>query len=487
MGLPAAVNRPLRVVAPTLVLLVGAAARIAPLADNRFHPDEALFASYGRLISTGDWNLATRLVDKPPLSFYLMAGAFMRIGPNEIAARLPGLAASLLSLALVWHLAMRLWRDRTVALLAMVFFALSPMAVLFAPTAFTDPLLVLWLLAALASAAGGRWGWTGIFVGLAASTKQTALFFLPLVVAVGLSGRAGWPPDWRGLARFLLPVGVTAGLLAAWEGTRGPVLGFWQVGVANNAPGGLVPPGELWPRLLAWGNWLRALGGWPPANVALVLGLVALAGGDLRRWRTRAARLDLGLAAFTLAYFAAYWLVGFNVYDRYLLPLVPLVGLLLARALAVVWPRRTALAVLALAGLMAWPALRAARSGYPVGGDHGAHDGIDEIAAYLDGLPAGTVFYDHWLGWPLDFYLFDSPAYTTYFATPEDLAAELRELSGRRPAVLLLPAWVEHDGVLDAVSGAGYEAGLVFHTTNRFGERNLLVLRLTRPEPGDSG
>jgi hypothetical protein len=151
-----------------------------------------------------------------------------------------------------------------------------------------------------------------------------------------------------------------------------------------------------------------------------------------------------------------------------------------------VWPRRRALAVLVLAGLMIWPALRAARSGYPVGGDHGAHDGINEVATYLDGLPAGTVIYDHWLGWPLDFYLFDSPAYTTYFATPEDLSAELRGLSGKRPAVLLLPAWVEHDGVLDAVSDAGYETGLVFCTTNRFGERNLLVLRLTRPAPGDS-
>jgi 4-amino-4-deoxy-L-arabinose transferase-like glycosyltransferase len=48
------------------------------------------------------------LVDKPPLSFYLGALSMVAVGPSELAARLPALFASLVSVALVWALARRL-------------------------------------------------------------------------------------------------------------------------------------------------------------------------------------------------------------------------------------------------------------------------------------------------------------------------------------------------------------------------------------------
>lgn len=482
-----------RLIAPTLILLVGAAARITPLTDNRFHPDEALYASFGRLISTFDWNLSSRLVDKPPLAFYLMAGAFQRIGPNEVAARFPNLAVSLLSLALVWRLAMRLWGGRRAALLAMLFYALSPMAVLFAPTAFTDPLLVLWVLAALVAVTGGRWGWGGLFFGLALVTKQTALFFLPLVWGAGLLCDAGaerpldWPA-WRArLGRFGLPVVVVAGLLVAWDASRGPVEGFWRAGVLNNDPGRFIRPDEALPRLRAWLGWLAAVGGWPPMNLALGVSWLGVLGCALRqRRRSRYTWLDLGLAGYVLVYLVFYWGVAFNIFDRYLLPLVPLLALLLGRAVMLVLPRRGALAALALVALMAVPALRAARSAYPVGGDHGAYDGIDDVAAYLDGLPSGTVIYDHWLGWSLDFYLFDSPAYTTYFATPAELEAMLQKQDDTQNAVLLVPVWESGDAVLSAVTGAGFEARPAYETVNRLGTPNLRVFSLARPTPGSN-
>jgi 4-amino-4-deoxy-L-arabinose transferase-like glycosyltransferase len=485
-----------------LVLLAGAAIRIAPLTENRFHPDEGLYASYGLLIANGDWNLASRLVDKPPLVFYLMSGSFLGIGPNEVAARLPNLFASLLGLALVWRLAMRLWGSRDGALLAMLFCALSPMAVLFGPTAFTDPLLVLWILAALVSVTGGRWGWGGLFAGLALATKQTALFFFPLMIVLGLLSSTDHPLSlWeRGtegegmprqadkarrsdevlrLLRFALPIVVVIGLLVAWDSSRGPVTGFWRAGVANNDPGRLAHANEVWPRLGAWLDWLQYFGGWLPANAVIVGALLTVVGYDVRRrQRTRQILLDLCLAGFVLAYLMVYWLVAFNIYDRYLLPLIPLVGLLVARALVIVLPNRGTLAAILLVGLMAWPAVEAARSHYPTGGDHGAYDGIDELAAYLDGLPTDTVIYDHWLGWPLDFYLSASPAYTSYFSTPADLTAMLRTQSEEQPAVLLWPAWVDPGEVLAAASEAGYGAVPAYETVNRFGDTNLLVFDL---------
>ncbi|MBI4772111.1 MAG: phospholipid carrier-dependent glycosyltransferase, partial [Chloroflexi bacterium] len=84
------------------VLLLAAALRAPLLTASRFHPDEALYAGFARQIAAGrDPLLSRQLVDKPPLSLYLMAASFTAFGASEFAARLPSLAASLLSIALL--------------------------------------------------------------------------------------------------------------------------------------------------------------------------------------------------------------------------------------------------------------------------------------------------------------------------------------------------------------------------------------------------
>src|SRR5436190_919038 len=97
-----------------IALLVATQLRLLPLLENRFHPDEALYASFARLIVSGrDPLLSSVVVDKPPLSFYLTALSFLLLGSTEFAARLPNFYASLLSLALLFALARRLYDSST--------------------------------------------------------------------------------------------------------------------------------------------------------------------------------------------------------------------------------------------------------------------------------------------------------------------------------------------------------------------------------------
>jgi len=55
--------------------------------------------------------------------------------------------------------------------------ALSPFAISFSSTAFLDPLMVMFVLAALVAAARKHFVWAGIWLGLAAATKVQALVF----------------------------------------------------------------------------------------------------------------------------------------------------------------------------------------------------------------------------------------------------------------------------------------------------------------------
>ena len=88
------------------ICLLAFALRLGPLFDNRFHPDEALFSSWALKIASGENVLLSGVpVDKPPLLIYTTAISFFFFGQTEIAARLSNLAASVISVALIYWLA----------------------------------------------------------------------------------------------------------------------------------------------------------------------------------------------------------------------------------------------------------------------------------------------------------------------------------------------------------------------------------------------
>jgi Gpi18-like mannosyltransferase len=124
--------------------------------------------------------------------------------------------------------------DRTTAhwfpLVAAGLWALNP-AILYVSAfwAQVDSIHTLWMLAALLAALGRRWGWSGLFMGLALLTKLQALILLPLLlalawryslraVALGALGLAGTLA--LGLLPFLLN-GALDQVLAVYFGSVG--------------------------------------------------------------------------------------------------------------------------------------------------------------------------------------------------------------------------------------------------------------------------
>jgi hypothetical protein len=359
------------------VLVLGALARLAPIATNHFHQDEALYSTWALYIAAGRDTLLNGFpVDKPPLFLYTLALFFRLFGPSEVVARLPGVLASTGSVALVYYLALRLY-NRPTALVAAALIALSPFNILFAPTALTDPLLVALVLGACCLAVEGRWTWAGVMAGLAAATKQQGLFFLPLVVGVGLVGttagadhlsRFGWicnpaeAPDcksggsgqrWRA---YVLNDGphFVLGFLAAvapailWDLVRSQRPGFLQQsalsygGLAWVAPSQWLERGQRWMDLLWYVTASR------PLNFLLVIGVpLLLLSGFLWQRRERETLVDMTLSGFGFLFLALHLVLDFQVWDRYLLGLVPIVLLLLARVL---WRASDGLAALASLG-----------------------------------------------------------------------------------------------------------------------------------------
>jgi len=518
------------------LVLLGWALRLPPILDNRFHADEALYAYWGLLIGRGqDLWLATVPVDKPPLMPYLVAGAQALFGNSEFAVRLPGLAAGLVTIPLVAALSHVLYDDTWVTASAAVGVALSPFATLFSATAFTDPVMVALGLGTCLAAARGRPGRAGLLAGLAFAAKQTGLVWVPLAAAMNTirdcrlqigklrigksaNGQIGKSqtckrPSSKCLSRhlsfpscFLMVVGLAIG----WNMARMAqgAGSFWRAGVTAYGSLRLIWPQELWTRVEDWIELARYLFVSPAVNGILLAGVPGLVWRATRHQRHAQGTLtDLLLGSFALIYFLLHWLWAFPVWDRYLLPLVPVLAILLGRILALLAShlqliatyvvsvirhssfviRRSSQAIghwslviahCSLVVFLATPAWNAAHSRYPVGGDHGAYDGIDEVAAFLRSQPEGTVVYQHWLGWHYAHHLFDAPLYLAYWPSPAWLAQDVQAFGARGARYITFPSWESRARVEQALHGAGYALTPAFSTTRRDGTRSFIVYQI---------
>ncbi|MFB0536059.1 MAG: ArnT family glycosyltransferase [Anaerolineae bacterium] len=580
------------------VLVIGALARLVPIATNRFHQDEALYSTWALHVATGRDTLLNGFpVDKPPLFLYTLALFFRLFGPSEVVARLPGVLASTASVALAYYLARRLY-GRPTALVAAALMALSPFNILFAPTALTDPLLVALVLAALCLAVEGRWTGAGVMAGLAAATKQQGLLFLPLVVGVGLAGTAaeaslltcsGWSfaesilsavegfrmrignptagsPDYKSgesgsksgrsasksggsgkrWRAYVLNDGphLVLGFLAAvapailWDLARSQRPGFLQQsalsygGLAWVAPSQWLERGQRWVDLLWYVTASR------PLNFLLVIGVpLLLLYGLLWRRRERETVVDITLSSFGLLFLALHLVLDFQVWDRYLLGLVPVVLLLLARVLwqaceglaalaSVGWaqlslhlppgfcskrvraprlsgpeppghgpggsrliplltekrssrrlPLREMVVVLFLVTTLYRPAQDAANSRFPIGGDQGAYQGIETVADYFRGnVGAGATLYQRWLGWHLAFYMFNYPYDFQWYDSPQQLADYAAKVTG--PRYLVAPSWKSTTAERVALGEKGLSLHTVYQAYRRDGSVSFTIYRV---------
>ncbi|MBP7592683.1 MAG: phospholipid carrier-dependent glycosyltransferase [Chloroflexi bacterium] len=524
--------------------------RFHALFANTFHADEALFATWARFIATWrDPLLLTQAVDKPPLLFYLQALFYLYpvLGPTEIAARLPNFIASILLVPLVGVWAWRLYGDEVTAVLAALLLALSPFAIQFSATAFTDPLLTFWLVAAFVAAtkmaphhrktvqeqvgttqeqvgtaqeqvgtaqeqvgtaqeqigttqeqvgttqeqvgtAQEQVGTTQEQVGttqeqvgtapqaflaafcfsLAVAAKYQAWLFLPLLLGLG------WLQGWRRRewARFVLGLLPVLALLLAWDAARGGGLALWSAQMGNYGGVRLIWSWELWPRLAAWLRMWRWLFVWPAWGVIVVVALLRpFLPSNWTRMNTDEHGLTRHysqfLALFIAAYFLLHWFLAVPVWDRYLLPLLPLVALLVARlltqlvqSLSALRTPHFALRLLALLVLITLliPAWGGRNGRYPIGGQPQADGGAAQIAALLDDAPYGTVLYDHWYSWQWGYHLFWRRVYVNWLPYPAVLTEDLAVFGDDgSPRYLVLPLGQPALPFRRAVAEAGFQ------------------------------
>lgn len=420
-----------------LLTLLGFGLRLPLLDRFPFHQDEAIYSYWALHGWTIDPLFLHVWPDKPPLFLWLLGAAFQLWGHSlvtaEPAARYVNIVASTLTIP-VLAVTARYWWGQAAGCMAAVLAALSPFAISFGPTAFTDPVLVLAGALALLLAARGRWLWSGVWLGAAIMTKQQGLLLLPLVACAWWSGLPQGAGGGKALIRALLRLLGGAALVVVpilyWDSLRWSVAPSpWDLGAAN--VGGVAAlPADMWAdRAAGWWQltWYLLAAPW----TWVIYGL-ALVGAVWLALRRRAPASNWGpallLGTWTAGFLILHVVTNVQVWDRYLLPLVTPLALLGGwaagewveawRARAGTRPGTESLIPqtgTALPGLMpllvvvliaAAPAWEAAQGQLPIGSDHGDYAGIDQAMAAVSG-PDVLLFHRE-LGWHARFALFDA-------------------------------------------------------------------------------
>ena len=240
--------------------------------------------------------------------------------PSYGAARVLMAAIGLGGVAAAWWLGRSAY-GASAGVLAGAACAVATVHVVYSHMAVTDVLLTTCVTVSLALLLTGRLEWAGLAAGLAASAKYPGILVAVPILLVG------WR-EWRRLG-LAAAGGVLAFLLtspfvvihsdAAWDDIeRVQRLGRagW-LGFEDDPATPLAFLDRLW----------EALG---PFLLIAVAGLVLAAAGLAARRDQKLRRADLALVSFALVWFAQ--LLPLNAhYDRYVLPLVPVLAALAGR------------------------------------------------------------------------------------------------------------------------------------------------------------
>jgi hypothetical protein len=268
--------------------------------------------------------------------------------------------------------------------------------------------------------------------------------------------------------------------LLGWEFSRTGSFSLWQNQISNFGGLRLSWSWEIWDRFWAWLDlWQTAVS--PLIFLLLILAIAWFLLQHLHPEKNLSAppcfcvekSVDRLLLIFILSYGLFHWLWAIPVWDRYLLPLLPLLALVLARAygelLAYLPPAapisqfRGALVMLAL---LLTSASWSARNGrYPLGSAPQADQGAAEIAMALADAPYGTVLYDHWFSWQWRYHLFDKRVFVSWFPHGEALATDLVAF-GQDDSLryLALPNTAVAQPILRTVQNAGFSLTAVTHS-----------------------
>lgn len=198
-----------------LLALLAGALRLINLGGEALWYDETFTAWLARLDLPSMFSAIRG--DVHPILWYLIEWLTTRLfGQSEIALRLPAAILSIISVLLLWRVALALGMDRRTAFVAGLLAAILPMGIYYGQEARMYALLSCCVLLMLWGALREHWLVFSLAGTAAVYTQNLALIYVGCIGLGILVGRWG---QWREMLRPLLALGAIAASWLVWMPT----------------------------------------------------------------------------------------------------------------------------------------------------------------------------------------------------------------------------------------------------------------------------
>ncbi len=214
-------------IAPIAIALISLALRLVNLGSIKgFIFDEVYYVDGARDLLAHGVEVAgskAEFVVHPPVGKWMIAAGIKIFGDNPTGWRIATAIVGSLMILLIGLIAQRLFRDPLLTALASALAALDGMALVHSRTALLDNFLAFFILLATYFFIRRNYWLTGLFLGVALSTKWSALYFIAAYGLIALyrafshhTGRELVRPTLERFAQFgLLPIAV---YFTSWSG-----------------------------------------------------------------------------------------------------------------------------------------------------------------------------------------------------------------------------------------------------------------------------
>jgi hypothetical protein len=142
------------------------------------------------------------------------------------------------------------------------------------------------------------------------------------------------------------------------------------------------------------------------------------------------------------------------------------------------WPLLVAVLLLFTLPL---PLRDAAAGRFPIGGDHGTYQGIEQVVAYFRGhVMGGAILYHRWLGNHYRFYMYRFPYAFRWWQTPEELAQDAQTAADVERWIVF-PTWQDEVPARAALSAKGLRLAWRHQAYRDDGSASFVIYEIEGP------
>lgn len=345
----------------TLVIVLFLCVFFSVASVHSLNQDEGTYAVGALRFADDDLLLQKVNTDKPPMIYHLQGIAVVLFGKSDMSVKLPSALALVVIFILTFLIGARLFGPAE-GLFSALFIAVSPFTCYCGIGAMTDPPTVAFLTGSLLSVMTGRMKLAGFLFGLSVCTRQMAVLYLPVLMAVTAcywEGRQGIRKAAIEDIKNLVKGGFWPALwLVVWSAFFQMEKFHWFV---QEMQSGKVTLGaKKAPVIERFGFWFSELAGFSIFGIilaaAFVGGVVLIAGRYIKKQsylKNRSDALVLTIFVGTLIYYPLiHTIMGAPLYPRMMFPVLPITAVVLAYL--VIAPAKTFLKDRKIIRVAAW-------------------------------------------------------------------------------------------------------------------------------------